>query len=63
MQINTNIDSVIEFLQKKKEEGYKTVEIIDDARSNGWFSLEPKINFIFNKTEPDVIGIDARTKH
>lgn len=62
MTVNCNIDEVIEFLKKKKEEGYQRVEVIDDARAGGWFSLNPKIDFIFCKSEPNVLGIDARTK-
>lgn len=63
MVISSNIDDVIAFLQQKKEEGYKTVELIDDGRAYGWISLDgPKLEFIFNKKEPHVLGIDARTK-
>ena len=64
MQVSCNIDSVINFLQKKKEEGYETVELIDDVRASGWFDLNQnkKLDFIFSKQEPKVLGIDARTK-
>lgn len=64
MQVDCNIDSVINFLQKRKEEGYETVELIDDVRASGWFDLDQnkKLNFIFSKQEPKVLGIDARTK-
>lgn len=62
MRVNCNIDEVIEFLQKKKEEGFQRVEVIDDVRARGWFDLNPKIDFIFCKSEPKVLGIDARTK-
>lgn len=64
MQIDCNIDSVINFLQKRKEEGYETVEVIDDVRASGWFELDQdkKLNFIYCKQEPKVLGIDARTK-
>lgn len=62
MKVNCNIDEVIEFLQKKREEGYTSVELIDDTRANGWFSLNPKLEFIFNKNEPKVLGIDARKR-
>lgn len=63
MQVDCNIDSIIDFLQKRKEEGYETVEIIDDARASGWFELnqDKKLNFIFCKQEPKVLGIDTRT--
>ena len=64
MQVDCNIDSIINFLQKKKEEGYETVEFIDDVRASGWFDLDQnkKLDFIFSKQEPKVLGIDARTK-
>lgn len=62
MRVNCNIDEVIEFLQKKKEEGFQRVEVIDDVRASGWFDLKPKIDFIFCESEPKVVGIDARTK-
>ena len=64
MLVDCNIDSVINFLQKKKEEGYETVELIDDVRASGWFDLDQnkKLDFIFSKQEPKVLGIDARTK-
>lgn len=61
MLVNCNINDVIDFLQKKREEGYKTVELVDDARANGWITLNPKLEFIFCKQEPKVIGIDVRT--
>ena len=35
MVISSNINDVIAFLQQKKEEGYKTVELIDDGRAYG----------------------------
>lgn len=59
-KISCDIDVVIEYLQKQKTNGYKTVEVIDDDRTNGWFSLNPTIDFIYNKSEPTVLGIDAR---
>lgn len=62
MEISSDIDEVINFLEKKKEEGYKTVELIDDARTYGWFYIEPTLNFIYCKQEPTVLGIDIRTK-
>ena len=51
MLVDCNIDSVINFLQKKKEEGYETVELIDDVRASGWFDLDQnkKLDFIFSK--------------
>lgn len=63
MVVSSHIDDVIAYLQQKKEEGYKTVELIDDGRAAGWFNLDgPTLEFIFNKKEPHVLGIDARTK-
>lgn len=62
MAISCNINKLIKFLQEQKEEGYKTVELIDDARAVGWHSKDPTIEFIVNKHEPTVLGIDIRTK-
>lgn len=62
MMISCNINKLIKFLQEQKEEGYKTVELIDDARAAGWYSKDPTIEFIVNKHEPTVLGIDIRTK-
>ena len=59
MGVSCNIDEVINFLVKKKEEGYKKVEIIDGARACGWHGDNPTITFITNKSEPRVIGIDC----
>lgn len=44
-------------------EGYKTVELIDDARITGWSDSDPNLNFIFNKKEPTVVGINATDKY
>lgn len=63
MKISCDIDRLIEFLQKKKENGYRTVELIDDMREEGWYSDNPIINFITCKQEPTVLGIDVRTKN
>lgn len=60
MGISSNIDEVISFLQCKKREGYKTVELIDDARAIGWLTSNPTIPFISCKREPTVLGIDIR---
>lgn len=62
MEISSDIDNVIDYLKKKKEEGYKSVELIDDSRGYGWFYINPTLKFIYNKQEPDVLGIDIRTK-
>ncbi len=35
MKVNSQIDEIIAYLQKKKKEGYKTVELIDDAAADG----------------------------
>ena len=60
MKVSCKIDDVINFLAKKREEGYTSVEIIDDARACGWSSLHPTLEFVFNKNEPNVVGIDVR---
>lgn len=60
LQISSNIDEVIKFLQSKKRDGYKSVEIIDDARERGWHYINPTIEFIFCEQEPSVLGIDVR---
>lgn len=64
MKISSNIDDVISFLQSKKAEGYKFVELIDNARECtrecGWFTINPTLSFIFCEQEPHVLGIDAR---
>lgn len=60
MEISSNIDDIISFLKSKKVEGYKTVELIDDARACGWVTINPTIPFIFCKQEPTVLGIDVR---
>ena len=63
-KISSNIDEIIKFLQTKKEEGFKTVEVITDARAYGWKNIdgEETITFITSKSEPTVLGIDARIK-
>lgn len=61
MDISCNIDDIISFLIDQRDEGYKTVELIDDIRSHGWKAMNPKISFIFNDHEPTVLGIDARS--
>lgn len=63
MAISCNINKLIKFLQEQKKEGYETVELIDDARAAGWHSKDPTIEFIVNKHEPIVLGIDVRTKN
>ena len=59
IEVSCDINKVIEFLQKKKEEGYKRVELIDNLRAEGWVSLQPKLKFIVNNNEPTVLGIKA----
>lgn len=63
MKVSCDIQEVIAFLIDKMNEGYKTVEVIDDARAHGWFSSDPpSIEFIFSKKEPTVLGIKAFEK-
>ena len=59
--IKHNIDEVIAFLVDRMNEGYTTVELIDDGRSHGWFRLDEGIDFTFSKNYPHVVGIDARS--
>ena len=63
MKVNCDIGVVISFLIDKMNEGFKTVELIGDARASGWFCDNPTIEFIFNKREPTVIGINATVKY
>lgn len=60
MTINSDINEIIDYLIKKRDQGYTSVEIIDDHRAAGWIPLEPTINFVFNDKEPKVVGIDVR---
>ena len=60
MGISSNIDEVISYLKCKQKEGYKTVELIDDARVSGWFQRNPTIPFISCKQEPTVLRIEIR---
>lgn len=62
MEISSDIDNVIDYLKKKKEEGYKSVELIDDSRASGWITINPTLKFIRCKREPGVLGIDVRSK-
>ena len=62
MKVSCNINDVISFLESKRDVGYTSVEIIDDARAAGWLDLEPTLEFIFNRNEPNVLGIDVRSK-
>lgn len=60
--ISCDIQEVIDFLTERMSEGYKTVELIDKHREKGWIYTNPKLEFIFNKHEPTVVGIDIRDK-
>lgn len=62
MEISSDIDNVINYLKKKKDEGYKSVELIDDSRASGWITINPTLKFICCKQEPGVLGIDIRLK-
>lgn len=60
-KVSSNIDEIIKFLEEMKENGYKTVELIDNTRGMGWKSENPTIEFLFNNCkEPTVVGIEAR---
>lgn len=58
MGVSCNIDTIINYLIKRRDEGYKTVELIDVARRNGWKKENPTIDFIVCEKEPTVLGID-----
>lgn len=60
MKIKCNIDDVINYLTKMKQDGYRKVEIIDKAREFGWIESDPCIEFITCDKEPSVLGIDCR---
>lgn len=57
MAVSCNIDDIISFLVEKKKEGYKTVEVLTEARKYGWKKPNPTITFLYNKKEPTVLGI------
>lgn len=62
-KISSEIDIVIDFLIKMRSEGYRSVELIDKARSCGWVDLNGEtLTFVTNKDEPTVLGIEARNK-
>jgi hypothetical protein len=48
------------YLTKKRDQGYTSVEIIDNKRAAGWIPLEPTIDFVLNDMEPKIVGIDVR---
>ena len=58
-KVSCDISEIIEYLIKKREEGYERVEVIDIHRASGWCSVNPTIEFVFNKEEPKVVGICA----
>lgn len=59
-RISSNIDDVIAYLEEKKKQGFKTVEVIDKARLLGWDTLSsPNIDFVYSKEAPTVVGIKA----
>ena len=43
-------------------EGYTTVELIDNARANGWFNIDQKLEFTFDSRPHNskIVGIEAR---
>lgn len=64
IRINNDISDVISFLIDKMNEGYTTVELIDDARAAGWFDLSGQIEFTFDHRPHNskIVGIEARKK-
>ena len=59
--VSCNIDEIITYLQRMKDIGYKSVEIIDYWRAQGWEPMYmPSIDFIVCKEFPTVLGIDMR---
>ena len=57
--ISGKIDNVIEYLQRMKDKGYKTVEIVDYYRTQGWELMGiPNLTFVVNEEYPTVLGID-----
>ena len=46
----------------KMNEGYTTVELIDNARANGWFNIDQKLEFTFDSRPHNskIVGIEAR---
>ena len=59
--ISCEINEIISYLEKMRDKGYKTVEIIDYWRAEGWQPMYvPSIDFIVCKGEPKVLGIDMR---
>ena len=64
IRISNNISDVIAFLIDKMNEGYTTVELIDDARAAGWFDLSGEIEFTFDSRPHNskIVGIEARKK-
>lgn len=61
MIIGTDINELIEFLQKAKENGYTQVQVIGKYRKSGWFSENDNygIEFLKNESYPNVIGING----
>lgn len=62
VRISNRIDEVISFLIDKMNEGYTTVELIDNARANGWFNIDQKLEFTFDSRPHNskIVGIEAR---
>lgn len=58
-----DIDDMLSFLADKKAEGYTKIILINDCIMAGWFNMsyEP-IKFLYNKEEPDTIGINITDK-
>ena len=60
--ISCDIQEVINFLTKRMNEGYKTVELIDKHQANGWVYANPKLEFIFSERHPTTVGINIMDK-
>ena len=63
VKISNRIDEVISFLIDKMNEGYTTVELIDDSRAKGWFNADQKLEFTFDSRPHNskIVGIEARS--
>lgn len=59
--VSGNINDVISYIQRMRDKGYKTVEVIDYWRVKGWKPMYvPSIQFVVCDQQPTVLGIDMR---